>query len=158
MATHGRGRARRPKTSEVIGLLRVYPEEIEADIARHYPGRDIGQFWRGELSARALSVLIRHLPEDSALVKAERGTPWPELLYMLANIADTVTYHRADYANVHGGQSRPTPVTRPPTAEDEEQRDQAREIHDALGHMMRGHLVVDAPADGRHYEPDVETV
>ncbi|HEX5119855.1 MAG TPA: hypothetical protein VFW65_32110 [Pseudonocardiaceae bacterium] len=109
------------------------------------------------MSARQLAVLIRHLPEDSALIKAQRGTPWPELTYLLAYIADTVAFSRADYANVHGGHSRPTPVQRPPTADDLAEREQAAQLHDAFGHMMRG-TVIDAPTDGRLYAADVETV
>lgn len=141
----------------MIGLLCHFPEEIEADIARHYPGRDVAQFWRGAMSARTLSVLIRHLPEDSALVRAQRGTPWPEHMYLLATIADTVIYHRADYANVHGGQHRPRPVDRPVTAEEIEQREQVAQIQNAMHHLIRGDIV-DAPTDGRRYEPDAETV
>jgi hypothetical protein len=141
-----------------VSILRAYPEEVEADIARFYPGRDIGQFWRGDLSGRALGVLIRYLPEDSATVRAMRGTPWSELMYLLAHIADTVAYSRADYANVHGGKTRPEPVQRPDTAEQRDQRDHVRHVHDALTAAMGGTFVVDAPTDGRRHEPETETV
>lgn len=142
----------------MIPLLRAYPEEIEADLARFYPGRDVGQFWRGEMTGRALGVLIRHLPEESATVRAMRGTPWSELMYLVAYLADTVAFSRADYVNTHGGNSRPDPVTRPDTAEQREQREAARDVHDALTAAMSGQFVVDAPVDGRPYEPETETL
>lgn len=158
MAAHGGGRREGPKTAEVIGYLQRFPEEIEADLARFY-GRDVAQYWRGEMSARALCVLIEHLPEESATVKAQRGTPWTELLYLVAHIADTVTFQRADYINAHGGSARPEPLPRPDTAEAQESRDHARRVHDALTDMMRGQLTIDAgPTDTSNYVPAVETV
>lgn len=142
-----------------MGLLARYPEEIEADIARYYPGRDIGQYWRGEMTARALAVLVQHLPEESATVKAQRGTPWTELMYLVAHIADTATYARADYITAHGGSARPETIPRPDTEEAQEDREHARQVHDALGDMMRGQLALDAaPGDGRAYEPAVDVV
>jgi len=140
-------------------MLRAYPEEIEADIARYYPGRDIRQYWRGDMSARALGVLIRQLPDDSATVRAIRGTPWSDLTYLVAYLADTVAYSRADYINTHGGHATPEPVSRPDTDEQQANREQVRGVHDALGSMMHGQLVVDAPiTDHRPYQPETETV
>jgi hypothetical protein len=110
------------------------------------------------MSARRLGVLIRHLPEDSATVRAVRGTPWSEQMYLLAYVADTVAYSRADYVNTHGGSSRPESVTRPDTADQRDQRDQVHDVHDALSAAMHGQFVVDAPTDGRAYEPETETV
>lgn len=139
-------------------MLRAYPEEIEADLARFY-GRDIGDFWRGELSGRALGVLIRHLPEDSATVRAMRGTPWSEFMYLAAYMADTLAFLRADYANTHGGSAHPEPVERPDTNEQRAEREHVRGVHDALSAAMHGQFVVDAPDDdGRSYEPEIETV
>jgi hypothetical protein len=130
----------------VIGLLRAFPEEIEADLARFYPGRDIAQFWRGEMTGRALAVLIRHLPEDAALVKAQRGTHWSELMYLVAHIADTVAYARADYANAHGGSASPEPVPRPDSPDAEEDRQRVRHLHDALTDMMHGRPALELAA------------
>lgn len=142
-----------------MSLLSHYPEEIEADIARFYPGRDVGQFWRGEMSARALLVLIQHLPDDSATVKAQRGTPWSDLMYLVAYVADTVTFARADYANAHGGSVRPSTVPRPDTVDAQQERDETRQVHDALADMMRGQLdTATVPSDGRVYAPDTDIV
>jgi hypothetical protein len=141
-----------------MALLRTFPEEIEADIARYYPGRDIAQYWRGDMTARALLVLVQHLPEDSATVRAQRGTPWSDLMYLVAHIADTVAFARADYANAHGGNARPTPLPRPDTVEAQQAREQTRQVHDALTSMMRGELDVSTvPSDGRVYAPATDT-
>jgi pyocin large subunit-like protein len=111
------------------------------------------------MTPRALVTLIRHLPEDSATVKAQRGTHWSELMYLVAYIADTVTFARADYINAHGGNARPEPIQRPATVDDQETREQSRVVHDVLVDMMRGRLIVDAPeGDGRVYEPSVDVV
>lgn len=143
----------------MISLLRAFPEEIEVDIARFYPGHDVAEFWRGQLSARKLDLFIRHLPEESATVRAARGTPWSELMYLLAYVADTVAFLRADYANTHGASSHPDPVNRPDTDEQRDNRDQVRSTHDALHSMISGHFTVDAPtSDGRPYEPEIETI
>lgn len=143
----------------MIALLSRYPEEVEADIARFYPGRDVAQYWRGDMSARALSLLVRHLPEDSATVKAQRGTPWTELMYLVAHVADTATYARADYITAHGGSAQPQAIPRPDTEQAQEDREQARHVHDALTDMMRGqHALEAAPSDGRTYEPAVDVV
>lgn len=151
-----RGRPRRPKIAAVAALLAQYPDEIEADIARYYPGHDIADFWRGTMSGRKLAVLVRHLPEDSATVKAQRGSPWSDLMYLVAYLADTVAYSRADYLNAHGASARPTPVPRPQTEADRAEREQVHLVHDALVDMMHGHVPADAPSgDGRLYQPQV---
>ena len=111
------------------------------------------------MTARALLVLLEHLPEDSALTKAQRGTPWSDLMYLLAYIADTATFARADYATAHGVSARPTPVPRPDTVAAQEEREQTRQIHDVFTTMMRGELdVASVPTDGRVYAPATDTV
>lgn len=80
----------RTQTAEVPALLLSYPEEIEADLVRFYPACDVGKFWRGEMTARRLWVLVSQLPEESATVRAQRGTHWSEQMYLLARLVDEV--------------------------------------------------------------------
>jgi len=51
------------------GLLNEFGGEIEADLLRFYRV-DLLDYHRGSLSLRRLGVLIKHLPADSALVRA----------------------------------------------------------------------------------------
>jgi len=68
-------------------LLNEHGDEIEADLARFYR-IDLCDFYRGRLSSRRLSVLIRHLPHDSALVTAiNDGQPvWSSVEHLLADL------------------------------------------------------------------------
>lgn len=42
-----------------------YPKQIESGLCTEYPGLDIGQWHRGEMSSRKLIVLIEGLSGDS---------------------------------------------------------------------------------------------
>jgi pyocin large subunit-like protein len=80
-------------------------------------------------------------------------------MYLVANIADTVTYARADYINAHGGNARPELTPRPQTDQAREEQERSRQVHDALTDMLHGHLTIEAaPGDGRVYEPAVDEV
>lgn len=131
---------------------------MEADLARFY-ALDVGEFWRGTLSARRLWVLVTQLPDDAATVKAQRGTPWPDLLYLVARVVDEVAYSRAEWANAHGGHVQPQPVPRPGDADTtREGREQVRGVHDALTGMMRGQLPLALPPGDSPPEPPSEEV
>ncbi|MGK4584545.1 hypothetical protein [Kitasatospora sp. HPMI-4] len=54
-------------------LLSEHAEAIEADLLRYYR-LDLLDYHRGSMSARRLRVLVRHLPEDSALGRALRAS------------------------------------------------------------------------------------
>lgn len=60
---------------------------MEADLCRFYDV-DLVDFYRGTLSARKLGVLIRHLPADSALVRAlcDGRPPWSTTDTLLADL------------------------------------------------------------------------
>jgi hypothetical protein len=91
-----------------------FPEAVEADIAHYYPGRSVAQFWRGEMTLRALRVLVANLPPDSATTRAIRGHAWTDRDYMLADLLDTVRYHRVEWATSRGAKpGKPKPVNRP---------------------------------------------
>jgi hypothetical protein len=147
-----------PKIAEVATLLRHFADEVEADLARFY-GLDVGDYWRGTLSARRLWVLVSQLPDDAATVKAQRGTPWPDLLYLVARLADEVAYGRAEWANAHGAHVQPQPVPRPGDADTvRDEREQVRGVHDALTGMMRGDVVLALPSGDAEPLPPSEEV
>lgn len=52
---------------EALLLFRRYPKQIESGLETEYPGRDIGQWHRGEMSSRKLMVLIEGLSAESWL-------------------------------------------------------------------------------------------
>lgn len=130
-ATHP-GAGRRPKTRAVATILRRYPTEIEADLLRYY-GKDIGEWWREEMTSRRLLALIEHLPGDSAFKKATlTGDRWPEWVHVLAYAADQITMARREQ---QGPDStwEPKPLPRPNDADHKEAaRAASRAVHDVI--------------------------
>lgn len=138
----------------MITLLRHFPEEIEADILRYYPGQDVAHWWQGvlsyvgdeeaemeaprlRLSSRRLALMIEHLPEDSATWKARRDDRWTEATHLLAYIGDQVHFMRAD-AQAIGGAESPMKPERLPRPGDEETTEDAREVSKSLhDYLMR---------------------
>lgn len=53
------------KVAEAVNAFRAYPQEIEADIQAHYPGRHIREWHQGTMSSRELLNLIAGLPFES---------------------------------------------------------------------------------------------
>ncbi len=79
---------------------------MEADLQRFY-GVALADLWRGELTLRRLSVLVEHLPADSALLRL--GMPptahgWGVSEFLLADVFQALT------GKAH--QARPTATTR----------------------------------------------
>lgn len=145
------GGPQKPKTTQVVGLLSYYAEEVEADILRFYPGRRIREWWRTELgntsefggttdmTSRELMVLVDQLPEESATKRAITGDDWPTLHHLVANVLDAVTFSRADYANAHGNNVTPERIKRPrELAEADAKQATARSKHDDVIAQMRG--------------------
>lgn len=60
---------------------------MEADLQRHY-GVRLADYWRGELSLRRLSVLVFHLPSDSATQRRYAPVPaeWDVHAFLLADL------------------------------------------------------------------------
>jgi hypothetical protein len=114
-----------------------YPEAIEADICRYYPGRSIAEFWQGRMTLRELRVLVAGLPVDSATARAIRGHHWQDADYLLADIADTLRFHRAEWAQSKGAKpGKPKQVSRPKAAAEHagpSHRDVAQAAH---AHIM----------------------
>ncbi|AHH98334.1 hypothetical protein KALB_4972 [Kutzneria albida DSM 43870] len=67
-------------------------------------------------------------------------SPWPVTTHILAYIADTVAFSRADYVNAHGGSMKPKAIPRPGEETVSERRQQVRDLHDALHNMASGGL------------------
>lgn len=66
------------------------------------------------MSLRELRVLVTHLPPDCATARKIRGTHWGEVEYLLADLADSVRFHRAEWAMSKGAKPpKPKPVPRP---------------------------------------------
>lgn len=68
---------------------------MEADLQRFY-GLDYRDRWRGDLTLRRISVLLRHLPPDSAVARIElRNAPaWQLEHVLLADIWQAVARSR----------------------------------------------------------------
>ncbi|MFD0044746.1 hypothetical protein ACFVGV_06100 [Pseudarthrobacter scleromae] len=71
----------------LVALLKRETDTVEADLQRFYRV-DLADFWRGELSLRRLSVLIHHLPADSATARAtgDASPGWDVSAYLLADL------------------------------------------------------------------------
>ncbi|WP_328940100.1 hypothetical protein OG288_23025 [Streptomyces tauricus] len=69
---------------------------------RHY-GVDLLDWHRGQLSSRRLSVLVRHLPRDSALIRALHGeaADWSVTDYLLASVVDQLAEANWMFATVN---------------------------------------------------------
>lgn len=95
---------------------------MEADLARFY-GVDYRDRWRRDqrgrrvLTLRRLRVLIRHLPEESALALAERdGKPhWSVEAHLIDDLRMSLTGTKAHPAQRHP--ARPKPLPKPTTPE-----------------------------------------
>ncbi len=151
MGGDDRGGQEQPKTTQVVGLLAYYAEEVEADLARFYPGRRIREWWRTELgntsefggttdmTSRELMVLVDQLPEESATKRAITGDEWTTLHHLIANIQDTTNFARADTITYRGGTANPERIKRPrDLAEAAAKQATARSKHDDVIAQMRG--------------------
>jgi hypothetical protein len=93
------------------------------------------------MTLRELRVLVLNLPPDSATARRFRGHAWGDTEFLLADLLDTVRFHRAEWASSKGAKPpKPKPVTRPtprvqPQVED--QRVLARAAHQhVLDHVL----------------------
>ncbi|MFD3789066.1 hypothetical protein [Streptomyces cyaneofuscatus] len=94
---------------------------------RHY-GLDLLDWHRGQLSSRRLAVLLRYLPQDSAVARELHGeaAEWSVSDYLLAMAVDQLTEANWMFATVNQDEDAepleyPVPVPRPgaePAAEE----------------------------------------
>ncbi|MFD5631838.1 hypothetical protein [Streptomyces sp. NPDC127072] len=105
-----------------------HAEALEADLLRHY-GVDLLDWHRGRLSSRRLTVLVKHLPRDSATLYELHGEAarWSATDYLLASAVDQLAEANWMFATVNRDEDSdpleyPKPVPRPeaedPDAED----------------------------------------
>ncbi|MEV8307134.1 hypothetical protein AB0P36_07130 [Streptomyces flavidovirens] len=81
---------------------------------------DLLDWHRGRLSSRRLSVLVKHLPRDSAVVRDLHGesAEWSVTDYLLATAVDQLAESNWMFATVNQAEDAepveyPTPVRRP---------------------------------------------
>lgn len=99
--------------------MEEHAEALEADLLRYY-GVDLLDWHRETLSSRRLSVLVRHLPPDSAFVRAREGeaAEWRLTDHLLAAVVDHLAIANWMYASVNRDEyadppEAPVPVPRP---------------------------------------------
>ncbi|MEU5642125.1 hypothetical protein [Streptomyces milbemycinicus] len=99
--------------------MEEHAEALEADLLRYY-GVDLLDWHRETLSSRRLSVLVRHLPPDSAFVRAREGeaAEWGLTDHLLAAVIDHLAIANWMYASVNRDEyadppEAPVPVPRP---------------------------------------------
>ncbi|GLF97546.1 hypothetical protein [Streptomyces yaizuensis] len=87
---------------------------------------DFLDWQRGRLSSRRLSVLIEHLPRDSAVNRALHGetAEWSVTDHLLAAVVDHLAAANWLFTSVHSDDppDPPTPVPRPGDSAPEESR------------------------------------
>lgn len=128
--------------------MRAFPTELEADIARSYPGRSLLEWWRTvfglsrEMATRELWVFIKGLGESSLYRTALREGDWSEDQRIQALIATQLGFLRYDQAVIAGQKMRkPESLLSP---KERREKAEAREfqvgIHDLLLQTMRGEI------------------
>jgi hypothetical protein len=91
---------------------------VESDLLVR--GLDVADWWnlsRREdgtlkLSSRRLLAVLKHLPQDSAFMRALRED-WTDEEYAFFGILNEMRYWRADFHSVHGQEFEPTIVHSP---------------------------------------------
>lgn len=95
----------------LAAVLRRYSEPAEADLHRVY-GIDLGDFYRGLITARSLSVKLRYLPDGSMLWQSlHSDKAWTQADYLLALAIDRIA--GGNWQRGGGKGSQPEPVKRP---------------------------------------------
>lgn len=77
-----------------------------------------------------------HLTDESMTKRAMADDPWPLSTHLLVSAVNEQRLARADYAAAHGESVKPTLIPRPGERSVEEERQEARNIHDALMSMV----------------------
>lgn len=93
----------------LAGVLTQYSEPAEADLHREY-GIELADFYRGKITARALSVRLRFLPRGALLWQVmHNDKAWSQESYLLAHTVDAL---RGANWQRSGGE-KPKPIERP---------------------------------------------
>lgn len=94
-------------------LVGEFPDEVEGSLQATYHKDPIAEFLRGEITMRALVVLVRCLPTDSALSRAANGTDWRNVEYILHDIDSLLRHVRVDMAAWATKKKQPNPTLLP---------------------------------------------
>lgn len=87
-----------------------HSEALEADFARYYHTDLPTALWGpAPMSLRRFDVLVRGLPDDSALTRAASGHHWRQLDELLATIAELVDINNRAFIRVHSEPHSPQP-------------------------------------------------
>lgn len=86
-------------------MLREYGNELEADIPRFYPGHRLRDLATGEVTYREMMNWIRHLPRESAYVRAVHGeiADWTTDTAFLARLVNLLIVANAQRAGKDPG-------------------------------------------------------
>ena len=129
----------------MTGLVAVVNEHhaaVEADLLRFY-GVDLLDLYRGRLSMRRLSVLLRALPREAATVQAlDPALTWGVAEYLAANTVDTLQALLWTYLAAHRGKGqtpppRPERTPRPGDAPEVEERGKMSDKHEVRAFFQR---------------------
>jgi len=130
VAVHGRSdqgaSGNRPKIVEAASIVRLYPNEIEADLA--FRGIDIADWHRGDMSSRKLIALLEHLPDDSAFKRAHRDGDWGFDEYISAGIVNELRLLRSDQAAINGQKMDIDLIESPTQLEQKHELEKLREV------------------------------
>lgn len=130
----------------VVHVIRVFPDELEADLLEFF-GVDLLDLWRGQLSLRRIGVLIKSLTQKagrSTLVTAmDERASWSDSDYMSARISDALelTNYLLIKANFESDDlERPQPLTRPgedpePETVSQPEMNSAKDVINFFGQM-----------------------
>lgn len=110
------GWALRPADGGIFGLVLILTErtgEVEADLL-HYYGEHLSSLYTGGMTWRRLRNLIRNLPHEAAVHRAERG-PWGLAEQLLAAVVDEARVANWQRAQLHTKEKLkpPKPIERP---------------------------------------------
>ncbi len=128
----GAGHRAGPGKIGSLGLiLDQFYEDLEADLAHHYPGRRLAELWTGKMSYRELWVMCERLPMESLTFTAIRESMseedrdkaaqrvaghgrWSRQDYLMASVIDAIHDNTYVLAKINGAKvEAPKPVDRP---------------------------------------------
>ncbi len=123
----------------IVGLFEILAEHgytVETDLRRYY-GVDLLGFWRDELTARQVLVMLYHLPAESASAALVRETPelqdWGLNQYLLGSAVDRLGELVYAFLQVHVDDKekkniKPYPSVLPDSAVEKVVRDEVEQM------------------------------
>lgn len=132
-----------------MSVLGEYADEIDGSLQAQYAPHDpIARFLRGEITLRALRVLINALPLDSAYVRAVRGHAWTDTEWLLHDVSSQLRWMRVEDASRHVQKRQPDPKLIPTPLD-------GRDVADAIEDEYREQQHVEFSAFAAALDPDI---